>query len=260
MANDEWTVRRMMIEDVRTVLSEAPAVRAAQIMVQSRIRHLVVTETGGEVVGVVSERQILKHFSPWLSEVAPSAEVQTPFPRCQVRDIMAQPPITIRANTSIRAAAGIFAAKKIGCLPVVQGRNHLVGLVTAVDVLKFVGRHHLPEAEEQFAVFRPPAFLSKDMKLTVPAGYFPEQDPQKEVSVILAYARSSKRIGVKLLTRGAQEGEDLLGARPATFSDKYLAIPAEDFLKHHNLNIRGSLEVVQNKDTGYLVLSPILKP
>ncbi len=259
MASEDLTVRGIMVEDVITVLSKGLAVLAAQTMVRNRVRHLVVTESHGEVVGVLSERQVLKHFSAWLTKVGEGSEVQTLLPRCEVREIMAKPPITVTEGTSIDAAAAILASNKIGCLPVVRDGNRLVGLVTAVDVLKFIGRGHVPEPEEEFEPFRPPAFLSEDGKLTVPAGYFSQEKSEEKILVLLAYSPRSKRISVKLLAR-EQQGQDLLGARPATLTDKYLAIPAKDFLEHHNLNIRGLLTVAENKETGCLILSPVLKP
>lgn len=259
MASIDPMIRKIMIQNVRTVLPEAPAVRAAQVMVQCRIRHLIVTKSDGEVVGVLSERQVLKHFSPWLSKVHGESRAKTAPPRCEVREIMAEPPITVIADTSIREAANILASKRIGCLPVVEDRNRLIGLLTAVDLLRFFGGNYSSQPQEEFHVFTPPAFLSEDGKLTMPLGYFPEKEPAEEVLAVLAYAPRSKRIGVKLFTRG-QEGEDLRGARATTLTDKYVVIPAEDFLKHHNLNIRGSLEVTENKETGYFFLSPVLKP
>jgi len=259
MEKNELTVGKIMVENPRTILPQAPAGRAAQIMVQARIRHLVVAESDGKVVGVVSERQVLKHFSPWLAEADVAQQRPTAPPRYEVCQIMAQPAITVTADTSIRKAAGILASNKIGCLPVVKDDERLTGLVTAVDVLKCVAHHSLLQPEEDFEVYRPPAFLGKDSKLTIPVGYFPELSPEEDLLAVLAYAAHSKRIGVKLLKRG-QAVEDLLGARPATLTDKYLAIPAQDFLEHHRLNVRGPLEVTQDEESGYLVLSPILKP
>jgi len=259
MGYDNLTIQRIVIEHGRSILPQAPLIRAAQIMAEHSIRHLVVTETDREVVGVLSERQILKHFSPWLSQINDGSEPPPEFPRCDVKDIMARPPITVTATTSIRKAAGVLAANKIGCLPVVQGRNKMMGLVTATDLLKFVGGNHLPEVSEDFEVFRPPAFLKEDGELTVPAGYFPTTESKQEILAVLAYAAGSKRIGVKLCQRG-DEGLELDGARAATVTDKYVAIPAADFLKHHNLTIRGSLNVCEDVGTGYLVLSPMLKP
>ena len=110
-------------------------------------------------------------------------------------------------------------------------------------------------------VFRPPAFVTDKGDITVPVGYFPAIEPEKEELAVVAYAKGSKRIGVRL-SRGEKEKEeaDLFGSRPATVTDKYLTIPVADFLKHYNLNIRGSLEVSEGHGSGYLLLSPVLKP
>lgn len=259
MDDVDWTVRKIMIGNVRTVLPQAPTVRAAQILVQCRIRHLVVAESDGEVVGVLSERQVLKHFSPWLTGVSVETRPETPPPRCEVREVMAHPPITVRPETSLRTAADILASKKIGCLPVVEEGRRLVGLLTAVDLLRFFGRSYAPQPQEEFHVFAPPAFFSENGNLTMPVGYFPERHSAAEVLAVLAYAPKGKRIGVRLFERG-EEGQDLGGARPAMVTDKYVVIPAEDFVKHYNLNVRGPFEVAKNAQTGYLVLSPVLKP
>ena len=135
----------------------------------------------------------------------------------------------------------------------------MAGLVTATDLLKYVGANCLPEPEEELQVFRPPAFVTEKGEITVPFGYFPEIEPEKEVLAVLAYAKRSKRIGVRLSQREKKEA-GLFGARPATITDKYLVVPAADFIKHHNLNIRGSLEVSEDHGSGYLLLSPVLKP
>ena len=261
MAEVDPTVRAIMIENPRTVLPQAPAVRAAQIMVQSRIRHLIVAENHEEVVGVLSERQILKHFSPWLAEMSEGERSRTAPPRCEAQEIMATPPITATIDTSIRAAAAVLASKKLGCLPVVGNHNHLVGLVTSVDVLRYIGRDQVPRPGDEFRVFRPSAFLGKDGRLTVPVGYFPKLKADEEILAVLAFAARSKRIGVKLFPRGDEaKAEELYGARPATVSDKYVAIPAEDFLNHYGLDIRGPLEVTEDRETGYFILSPVLSP
>jgi CBS domain-containing membrane protein len=259
MRDDDPCVREIMIEHPRTIVPQAPAIRAAQMMVQHRIRHLVVAERHEEVVGVISERQILKHFSPWLSDLTVVNDVQKPFPRCEVREIMSPSPVTVTASASIRSAAALMAARKIGCLPVVNPPTRLVGLVTAVDVLKFIGCNRLPDRQEDFSVFSPPAFLTDSGDLTVPLGYFSELGQGEEVLAVLAYAARTKRIGIKVFARG-EEGLGMLGARPATLTDKYLTIPAKDFIDHYNLHLRGPLDVSENKQTGYLVLSPVLKP
>jgi CBS domain-containing protein len=61
-------VRDLMTRDVEAVTPEMPALWAAKRMAHKRIRHLVVNDTSGRVTGIISDRDILKHLSPWLSK------------------------------------------------------------------------------------------------------------------------------------------------------------------------------------------------
>jgi len=172
---------------------------------------------------------------------------------------MSQPPITATPESPIRTAADVMASEKIGCLPVVKGGKCLVGIVTTIDVLRFIAGNQSSHGNEEFHVYMPPAFLSKDREFILPAGYFPDAKLEEGLLAILSYAPKGKRIGVRLCVRSHQE-EVLLGARPAGTTDKYVTIPAADFLDYYNLNIRGPLEITQTETSGYVILSPILSP
>ncbi|OHB72731.1 MAG: hypothetical protein A2W17_11900 [Planctomycetes bacterium RBG_16_41_13] len=45
--------------------------------------------------------------------------------------------IAISLDTTIEDAAQIMLDKKVGCLPVVEGKNILLGLITETDVLQY---------------------------------------------------------------------------------------------------------------------------
>lgn len=51
----------------------------------------------------------------------------------KVRDIMRTPAITISENCSLEEAARTMVARHIGCLPVVNGRGEICGVVTESD-------------------------------------------------------------------------------------------------------------------------------
>jgi len=57
-----------------------------------------------------------------------------------VSDIMTRDVITTSPNATVNEAAEAMAERKIGCLPVVEEGNKLVGLVTETDVLNYVAR------------------------------------------------------------------------------------------------------------------------
>lgn len=150
MTSNDLTVGSIMVKGVRAVRPEMPAIRAAHLMAKSQIRHLVVTENYGEVLGVLSQSDVLKHLSPWLTSVQAEDTVdEGQLPRCSVREIMSTRLIAVTADTPICAAAGILASNRIGCLPVVTARKRLVGIVTATDLLQFMAGGPSPKPTGQ---------------------------------------------------------------------------------------------------------------
>jgi acetoin utilization protein AcuB len=93
---------------------------ARRLMERSRIRHLPVVEAG-LLVGIVSERDL---------RGAPGEAVP-------LREIMRSPVFVLSPDTSIRHAARVFRQRKIGAMPVLEGRE-VVGMVSVVDVLRIL--------------------------------------------------------------------------------------------------------------------------
>ena len=124
-----------MSEDIVTVLAEMPALVAAKRMVQKRIRHLVVTDSFGKVVGMLSERNVVKHLSPWLTKLDSQVTVHASAPSCVVQEIMVKQPIVVTPDETLSEAARLLGGKKLGCLPVVDEHNRAVGLLSVVDML-----------------------------------------------------------------------------------------------------------------------------
>ena len=255
-----------MVANVKTMLPETPVSRAAEFMLQSRIRHLVVTEADGEVLGVLSQRDILKYKNR-------GEESQGNDRFFHVHQVMHDAPITISPDASLAQAAGILASTKIGCLPVVDLPRRLVGILTVIDVLLYVANNQSAQSVEEFdgefEVFTPPAFFNKDGNLTLATEYLVGKTFQHELVAVLAFAAGGNSIGVKLVEK-KPDGEPILGARSVTISEDLLIIPAKDFFDRYKLKsrsqtennaaarryVRGPFDVTKDKKTGYFVLTP----
>jgi acetoin utilization protein AcuB len=104
-------------------------------MTLGRVRHMPVVQ-GGRLVGVVSERDLLRASLSVLSEHR-DAERRAFLHVVEISRVMSTPAIVIGPDATIEEAALLMADKKIGCLPVVAGEE-LVGMVTETDVLRWV--------------------------------------------------------------------------------------------------------------------------
>jgi len=90
------------------------------------IRHLPVVDERGRLVGVLSDRDILRGL----------AAKQKP----RVAEVMSRNPITTRPEANAHAAADLMLDHKISSLPVVDDTGALVGLVTQTDYVELARR------------------------------------------------------------------------------------------------------------------------
>ncbi len=130
----ETRVRDIMPEKMVTVSAGDTLSTVEDIMTLGRVRHMPVVQ-GGRLVGVVSERDLLRASLSTLSSFG-SDQRRAFLQAVEIARVMSTPPITIEPDETVEAAARIMAEEKIGCLPVVQGQR-LLGLITETDVLRY---------------------------------------------------------------------------------------------------------------------------
>jgi predicted transcriptional regulator len=128
-------VRDIMETKLVTISASERLSMVEDIMTLGRVRHMPVVQ-GGELVGVVSERDLLRASLSELSEHR-DAERRMFLHVVEISRVMSSPPVVIGPDATIREAALLMADRKIGCLPVVEG-GRLIGIVTETDVLRWV--------------------------------------------------------------------------------------------------------------------------
>ena len=128
-------VRDIMETKLVTISASERLSMVEDIMTLGRVRHMPVVQ-GGELVGVVSERDLLRASLSELSEHR-DAERRMFLHVVEISRVMSSPPVVIGPDATIREAALLMADRKIGCLPVVEA-GRLIGLVTETDVLRWV--------------------------------------------------------------------------------------------------------------------------
>jgi CBS domain-containing membrane protein len=128
------TVRDLMTEDVRTLGPLDSLADAADLMDSLHIRHVPIVEDGGEIVGLVTERDLSKTaFS--VRESLPVSLQEDLLHRRRVREIMTEEVETVEPDEDLKVAAEMLLENKIGCLPVTEGLR-LVGIVTEADFVR----------------------------------------------------------------------------------------------------------------------------
>jgi CBS domain-containing membrane protein len=132
-------VRDLMTDNVFTLSPKDDLVALYDLMDSHRVRHVPIVDREGDVVGLVTLRDLFRGALGSMDELPLSVEREM-LRRRRVRDIMQSEPDTIEAETSLVEAAQMLLENKVGCLLVVEGMR-LVGILTEADFVRdFVAR------------------------------------------------------------------------------------------------------------------------
>ena len=117
---------------------------AFERMRASHIRHLPVVSPGGQLVGIVTDRDIRLAGASTAPRLA-AHELAHLLERMTVNSIMTTEVRTVRKGAVAADAAQLFIDHRFGCLPVVGDGDRLEGIVTVTDLLRAYVAQHSPE-------------------------------------------------------------------------------------------------------------------
>lgn len=135
-------VRDLMTSDVFTVGPDEAITTLQDLMNEKRIRHVPVVDDDGALLGLVSERDVLRRTFNQEADLPLSLQLDV-LTAVKVRDIMTWEVETIDADENLSTAAQIMLDNKYGCLPVVE-EDVLAGILTEADFVKFVAEVGAP--------------------------------------------------------------------------------------------------------------------
>ncbi len=130
----ERLVRDLMTEKVFTLGPGDNLVALEDLMDARRVRHVPIVDREGDLVGLVSHRDLARSVLGRMDELPMSVERDLLRGR-KVREIMTIEPETVEPEARLAEAAALLLENKIGCLPVVEGM-HLVGILTEADFVR----------------------------------------------------------------------------------------------------------------------------
>ncbi len=126
-------VEEFMETDLFTVHENDLLELVADMMDWRKLRYLPVEDDKGQLTGLITTRKLLRYFSRKDRLDAKENTFKT------VQDLMITDIKTIGPDATIKDAMQLMRSGKLGCLPVVKGRE-LVGIITEMDFLQVSGR------------------------------------------------------------------------------------------------------------------------
>jgi len=128
------SVRDIMTPGPQAVREDDDLARVYDLMTSGNFRHLPVVDDDGELVGLLTQRDLLKGALGQALELPVSVQREM-LRQVLVREIMIHDPETAEPDQPAAEAGELLMAHKMGCLPVVEGTT-LVGILTEADYVR----------------------------------------------------------------------------------------------------------------------------
>ena len=133
---------KLLVQDLMTPEPETlgPSSSVADLLdlIHDRnIRHVPVVDDDGELVGIVSHRDVLRNALATSQVDLPLTLRDEVLQTRTVDTVMTDDVITVEANDPLAEAAALMLENKIGCVPVLEG-SRLVGILTESDFVRHV--------------------------------------------------------------------------------------------------------------------------
>ena len=128
--------RDLMSSPVHTLSSDSTASDAWAEMTRRSIHHLPVTSVHGILVGIISDRDLLRQV-PDLT--AATALNQTAHQK--LADLMTRRVVSAAPTTNVRDIARLMLDERIHAVPILDAHRRLVGILTTRDLLRGIANH-----------------------------------------------------------------------------------------------------------------------
>ena len=132
--------REIMATPVRTINEKVLIEEARKTMLRFNFSGLPILKSG-KLVGIISRSDLDKASQHGLRGVP-------------VKGYMSSPPITIKQDASIEEIQRLMIEHNIGHLPVIDGKNHLLGMVTRGELLRIL--HNDSMDGQKFSLYSSP--------------------------------------------------------------------------------------------------------
>jgi CBS domain-containing protein len=130
-------VREIMTESPRSTRPDTLLRDAARDLVRSGIGALPVIEADGLLVGMLSERELMRHMLSFTSLGVSVPRPQSAVERARrtVRDVMTRQVLCVSPDQQLAEVASLMTNKDVDQLPVVE-EGRLVGFLTRGDIVR----------------------------------------------------------------------------------------------------------------------------
>lgn len=127
--------KQIMASPVVALSQETHVEKAWELIRDRRFRHVPVLSEEKKLVGIISDRDILREAARMGNIIFPPKDEDSHEQRT-VGQLMKTKVLTAGPNTGIREIARAMFTERIGSMPIVDDEDNLVGIITRSDILR----------------------------------------------------------------------------------------------------------------------------
>jgi acetoin utilization protein AcuB len=127
-----------MTKEVVTIDANEPLSFADDVMQLGRIRHMPVVNEEGDLLGILSQRDLFRGALARALGYGRHAQDKL-LDMLRAKEVMKSDVQTTQPDATIEEAAELMLKKKIGCLVVIEAQQ-IVGILTESDFVKLAAK------------------------------------------------------------------------------------------------------------------------
>lgn len=133
---DKLTIGEIMLKSVVTAHEDFTVEQVYASMLEGRFRHMPIVSRQKKLLGIVSDRD-LRNVLVFIND--PDGR-KTPVgnQKLTIGRVMTRDPLSASPEDSVKTAVKLMVKHKVGCLPVCDPEDKLLGIVTETDMLKLL--------------------------------------------------------------------------------------------------------------------------
>lgn len=126
-------VKDNMTNNPYTVSLDQSVSQVLDIMSASKVHRLPVVDKTGKLLGLITE-SLIARATPSTSSSLSVYEINYLLNKLSIKDIMVTDVVTISPDALLEEAATLMRKNDIGCLPVVDEKKCVIGIITHNDI------------------------------------------------------------------------------------------------------------------------------
>ena len=131
-------LKELMVKNPATLDIDAPFRKVAELFLAKRIRHLPVLDKEKKLVGIISQRDLNQVAAPRRTLEGEYIYDTDILDRFILQRIMVKEVAALKADDTLSKALELLIDRKIGCIPIIDHDNRVIGILSYIDVLQAV--------------------------------------------------------------------------------------------------------------------------